>query len=72
MISEASHFELLENYTKIVTETNALQDSLTKEEEKVKELLNEASLAEKRHITQLYRRGEKKVEGNSFKLSERT
>ena len=52
MLSELSHSELLEKYMKIVTETDALQASLVKEEDKVRELLDEASLAEKRH-TQL-------------------
>ncbi len=52
MLSELSHSELMEKYTKIVTETDALQASLVKEEDKVRELLDESSLAEKRH-TQL-------------------
>ena len=52
VLSEASHSELLEKYTKIVTETKALEASLMREEEMIKELSIEASLAEKRH-TQL-------------------
>ncbi len=52
VLSETSHSELLEKYTKIVTETKALEASLMREEEMIKELSIEASLAEKRH-TQL-------------------
>ncbi len=49
LLSEASESELLETYTKTVTKTNALQVSLMKEEEIIRQLLNEANMAEKRH-----------------------
>ena len=46
LLSEASESELLETYTKTVTKTNALQVSLMKEEEIIRQLLNDANMAE--------------------------